>query len=68
MQSVNPVYILRNHQVEPVIRAAEDHGDFTLFHKLHEVLQKPFEYQEGKDQYMQPLLPDEVVLQTFCRT
>ena len=68
MQSVNPMYIPRNHQVEAVIRAAEDHGDFTLFHELHEVLQNPFEYQEGKDHYMQPPLPDEVVLQTFCGT
>lgn len=68
MQSVNPVYIPRNHQVEAVIRAAEDHGDFTLFHELHEVLQKPFEYQEGREHYMQPPLPDEVVLQTFCGT
>ena len=56
MQSVNPVYIPRNHQVEAVIRAAEDRNDFAPFHALHELLQKPLEYQEGKEQFMQPPL------------
>lgn len=68
MLRVNPVYIPRNHQVEAVIRAAEDHNDFAPFHALHEVLQKPFEYQPGKDRYMLPPQPDEVVKQTFCGT
>ena len=68
MQSVNPVYIPRNHQIEAVIRAAEDHNDFAPFHALHEVLQNPFQYQQGKDSYMLPPEPDEVVQQTFCGT
>jgi uncharacterized protein YdiU (UPF0061 family) len=68
MQSVNPVYIPRNHQIEAAIRAAEDQGDFSAFHALHEVLQRPFTWQEGKDRYMQPPEPDEVVRQTFCGT
>jgi uncharacterized protein YdiU (UPF0061 family) len=68
MQSVNPVYIPRNHQIEAAIRAAEDQGDFSVFHALHEVLQRPFTWQEGKDRYMQPPEPDEVVRQTFCGT
>jgi len=68
MQSINPVYIPRNHQIEAVIRAAEDHNDFAPFHALHEVLQNPFQYQQGKDHYMMPPAPHEVVLQTFCGT
>ena len=68
MQTVNPVYIPRNHQIEAVIRAAEDHNDFEPFHALHEVLQTPFKYQAGKDHYMLPPVPDEVVEQTFCGT
>jgi uncharacterized protein YdiU (UPF0061 family) len=68
MQSVNPVYIPRNHQVEAVIRAAEDRNDFAPFHALYEVLQKPFEEQPAKRAYMLPPLPDEVVMQTFCGT
>ena len=68
MQAVNPVYIPRNHQVEAAIRAAEDHDDFTVFHDLHAVLQKPYERQPLKDTYMLPPEPDEVVQQTFCGT
>lgn len=68
MQQVNPVYIPRNHQVEAAIRAAEDHDDFSVFHALHEVLQAPYEYQSGKEKYMLPPEPDEVVLKTFCGT
>ncbi len=68
MQLVNPVYIPRNHQVEAVIRAAEDHDDFAPFHALHEVLQDPFQYQPGKESYMLPPEPEEVVHKTFCGT
>jgi uncharacterized protein YdiU (UPF0061 family) len=68
MQAVNPVYIPRNHQIEAAIRAAEDQGDFSVFHALHEVLQHPFTQQQGKDRYMQPPEPEEVVRQTFCGT
>lgn len=68
MQTINPVYIPRNHQVEKVIRAAEDKNDFEPFHKLYEILQKPYEYQLGEDEYMQPPKPKEIVYQTFCGT
>jgi protein adenylyltransferase len=68
MQAVNPVYIPRNHQVETAIHAAENHGDFSVFHELHAVLQKPWQRQAGMDAYMLPPEPDEVVQQTFCGT
>ena len=68
MQAVNPVYIPRNHQIEAAIRAAEDHDDFSTFHSLHEVLQKPYELQPQKAAYMLPPEPDEVVRETFCGT
>jgi uncharacterized protein YdiU (UPF0061 family) len=68
MQAVNPVYIPRNHQIEAAIRAAEDLEDFSVFHELHAVLQKPYERQPGKDVYLQPPAPEQVVHQTFCGT
>ena len=68
METVNPVYIPRNHQIEAAIRAAEDHNDFSLFHALNEVLQNPFKRQDGKDVYMLPPKLEEVVHQTFCGT
>ncbi|MDX1697911.1 MAG: protein adenylyltransferase SelO family protein, partial [Thiohalobacterales bacterium] len=68
MQAVNPVYIPRNHQIEAAIRAAEDHDDFSVFHRLHEVLQDPWQRQTGKETYLLPPEPHEVVQQTFCGT
>ena len=68
MQAVNPVYIPRNHQIEAAVRAAEDHNDFSVFRELHEVLQNPFVVQQGKDRFMLPPEPDEVVMETFCGT
>jgi len=65
---LGPVYIPRNHQIEAAIRAAEDNNDFSVFHNLHEVLQRPYELQPQKDTYMLPPEPDEVVQQTFCGT
>ncbi len=68
MQSVNPVYIPRNHQIEAAIRAAEDQDDFSVFHELHTVLQQPFVQQEGKEKYALAPEPEEVVEYTFCGT
>lgn len=68
MRALNPVYIPRNHQIEAAIRAAEDNNDFSVFHALHEVLQKPYEVQAGKERYFAPPLAHEVVEQTFCGT
>lgn len=68
MQAVNPVYIPRNHQIEAAIRAAEDRDDYSVFYDLHQVLSQPFIIQEGKDDYMRPPEPHEVVRQTFCGT
>ena len=68
MRESNPVYIPRNHQIEAAIRAAEDHGDFSVFHALHEVLQRPYYFQPGKEAYMQPPKAHEIVHQTFCGT
>ena len=44
MQSVNPAYIPRNHLVEEVIDAAVSQQDFEPFHKLVDVLARPYEY------------------------
>ncbi|GKT12174.1 MAG: serine/tyrosine/threonine adenylyltransferase [Thiomicrorhabdus sp.] len=68
MLSVNPIYIPRNHQIEIAIRAAEDYGDFSKFHELHQVLQNPRQLQTGKEAYMQPPTEKEVVKETFCGT
>ncbi|MBD8554141.1 YdiU family protein [Rhizobium sp. CFBP 8762] len=67
MESVNPVYIPRNHRIEQAIQAALG-GDLSLFHKLVDVLAHPYEAQTEYADYQAPPRTDERVLQTFCGT
>ena len=68
MQRVNPLYIPRNHQIEAIIRAAEDNQDFTPFYALHDVLKNPYQWQTDKEKYAQPPRPKEIIKYTFCGT
>jgi uncharacterized protein YdiU (UPF0061 family) len=67
MNSVNPVFIPRNHKIEQVIESGLE-GDFSLFHEINEVLEKPYEEQEVFDSYKSPPRPEQVVQATFCGT
>ncbi len=68
MQSVNPVVIPRNHQIEKAIRAAEDKNDFEPFNKLNDILKSPFVYSRDKEGYMQSPTRNEIIERTFCGT
>ncbi len=68
MRAINPLYIPRNHLVEQVIRSAEDHHDFQPFHKLLELLGKPFQKQDFSEKYTAPPRPEQVIRHTFCGT
>jgi uncharacterized protein YdiU (UPF0061 family) len=67
MRSANPAFIPRNHRVEAALSAAEA-GDYSAFHKLLEILQRPYDDQPKMIEYAQPPQPSERVLQTFCGT
>jgi uncharacterized protein YdiU (UPF0061 family) len=67
MNSVNPVFIPRNHKIEQVIEAGLQ-GDFSLFHEMNEVLKKPYEEQEEFNGYKLAPRPEQVVRATFCGT
>lgn len=67
MASVNPIYIPRNHRVEEAIRAAYQ-GDMSVFHQVHEVLNKPFVERPEFAEYELSPRPEEVVQATFCGT
>ena len=67
MNSVNPLFIPRNHQIERAIQGAID-GDLRIFHELREVLSRPFETQAHKAEYAKPPLAGERVTRTFCGT
>ncbi|KAF0862521.1 protein adenylyltransferase SelO [Pseudomonas sp. LD120] len=50
MHAVNPLYILRNYLAQKAIDAAES-GDYSLVRRLHQVLSRPFEEQDGMQGY-----------------
>jgi uncharacterized protein YdiU (UPF0061 family) len=68
MRRVNPAFIPRNHKVEEALTAAVDHGDFSLFHALNDVLARPYEDQPAFAAYAVPPKPGEEVTATFCGT
>ncbi len=68
MRRVNPAFIPRNHKVDEALRAAADHGDFSLFHALNDVLSRPYEDRPGFAAYSEPPEPGAEITATFCGT
>ena len=68
MNSVNPVYIARNHKVEEALQAAEEDANFMPFNKLLAVLTHPFEEREGLTEYAEPAPQSAPPYRTFCGT
>lgn len=67
MNSVNPLFIPRNHRVEQAIQQAVQ-GDLSVFEDLNTVLAKPFDEQPEFAHYAEAPAMDERVTQTFCGT
>ncbi len=67
MNSVNPLFIPRNHRVEEAIEGAVA-GDLSVFEDLNRVLANPFQEQPELAEYAEPPEPHERVRQTFCGT
>jgi uncharacterized protein YdiU (UPF0061 family) len=67
MDRVNPVYIPRNHLVEDALAAATE-GDLVPFHRLLDVLARPFDERPGLEQYAAPAPPSFGPYRTFCGT
>ncbi|MYM61833.1 YdiU family protein [Pseudomaricurvus sp. HS19] len=67
LQSTNPVFLPRNHRVEEAIQAG-NRGDFGPFHKLVDLLTKPFDFDPDHSEYIFPAKPEEAVTRTFCGT
>ena len=68
MNSVNPVYIPRNHLVEAALQAAEQDSNYEPFEKLMLVLEKPFEKREGLEAYTEAAPKEFGPYKTFCGT
>ena len=67
MNSVNPLFIPRNHRVEQAIDQAVT-GDLTIFGELNTVLSQPYAEQAKFAHYADAPDPSERVSQTFCGT
>jgi uncharacterized protein YdiU (UPF0061 family) len=67
MRAVSAAFIPRNHRLQAALAAAES-GDYTLFHRLLAILQRPYDDQPEAAAYTLPPQPSERVLQTFCGT
>ncbi|MCG6871417.1 MAG: YdiU family protein [Gammaproteobacteria bacterium] len=67
MNSVNPVFIPRNHRIEQAIQEAVA-GNLTTFRDLNKVLAHPFVEQPEYAQYAAAPIPSQRVTQTFCGT
>jgi uncharacterized protein YdiU (UPF0061 family) len=68
MRHANPAFIPRNHRVEAALNAASDGGDLEPFHRLLDVVQRPYDDRPEAAEYEQPPQPAERVLKTYCGT
>ncbi|PKP89013.1 MAG: YdiU family protein [Alphaproteobacteria bacterium HGW-Alphaproteobacteria-17] len=67
MDAVNPLYIPRNHIIEPALEAAEA-GDMGPWRELLAVVQEPFVERPGLERFAEPGAIDAAPYRTFCGT
>ena len=67
MNSVNPLFIPRNHRVEQAINEAVN-GSLSIFNDMNAVLAQPFTEQPGFAHYSEAPPAHERVTRTFCGT
>jgi len=67
MELNNPVIIPRNHNVENVLKLAEN-NDLTPFNDLLQALKNPYTNQKVLNKYQSPPPKSDEKYQTFCGT
>jgi len=67
MERVNPVYIPRNHLVEEALEQATE-GEMGPFHRLVEVVSRPFGERSGLEDYARPAPVGSAPHVTYCGT
>lgn len=67
MDSVNPLYIPRNHLVEEALSAAET-GNLAIWEKLLDVVRSPYKARAGQQRYTEAGPADAPAYRTFCGT
>ncbi|MEW8986607.1 MAG: protein adenylyltransferase SelO, partial [Bacillus sp. (in: firmicutes)] len=51
MRNSNPAIIPRNHRVEEALEAAVKQGDYSVMHRLLDVLSRPYDHAPEQDEY-----------------
>jgi uncharacterized protein YdiU (UPF0061 family) len=67
MRRYNPAVIPRNHKVEEALAAATAAHDYTVMHRLLEVLARPYDYEAEIAGFVDPI-PTGPAYRTFCGT
>jgi len=67
MDSINPIYIPRNHNVDKAIKAAYEEN-LEPMNELLEALKNPFKENKKYSHLTVPPKEEEKILQTFCGT
>ena len=68
MRAINPAFTPRNHQVEAMIAAAVERGDFGPFEELLAVLSRPYDDQPAHARYAEAPEGGGAGYRTFCGT
>ena len=68
LNSVNPIYIPRNHIIEKIIESVEEKNDFSPMKKFLSIIEKPFTSQNVNVKYESAPEPHEIISNTFCGT
>lgn len=68
MDRVNPVYVPRNHLVEPALQAAEAELDTGALKTLLSLLKDPYRRRVGMEGFEDPAPPDFGPYVTYCGT
>ena len=68
LNSINPIYIPRNHLIERAIREYEEENTHTIMDQILQVTEKPYLEQENMEDFAIPAKDHEQVTQTFCGT
>ena len=68
LRKFNPKFIPRNHLVEEALHQAANFNDYSLFNRLLEVLQSPYDTHDGLNDFQKPPSNGDEGYNTFCGT
>jgi len=68
MDTINPIYIPRNHKVEEALEAAVERDDMAPFEDMLGVISDPYVERPGQDAYARPAPMSDTPYKTFCGT